>query len=39
MRFHVLLLPNVGWAELREHVVRLEELDVDVAAFADHVAD
>jgi len=39
LRFHVLLLPNVGWAELRERVVRLEALGVEVAALADHVAD
>ena len=39
LRFHVMLLPNVGWAELKARVVRLEELGVEVAALADHVVD
>jgi len=39
LRFHVLLLPNVGWTELRARVVRLEELGVEVAALADHFVD
>ncbi|MGH2614777.1 MAG: LLM class flavin-dependent oxidoreductase [Thermomicrobiales bacterium] len=39
LRFHVLLLPNVGWAELRARVVRLEELGFEVAALADHFVD
>src|SRR5215212_2035330 len=39
LRFHVLLLPNVGWAELRGRVLRLEELGIEVAALADHVVD
>jgi alkanesulfonate monooxygenase SsuD/methylene tetrahydromethanopterin reductase-like flavin-dependent oxidoreductase (luciferase family) len=39
LRFHVLLLPNVGWAELKSRVVRLEELGLEVAALADHVVD
>jgi alkanesulfonate monooxygenase SsuD/methylene tetrahydromethanopterin reductase-like flavin-dependent oxidoreductase (luciferase family) len=39
LRFHVLLLPNVGWAELKARVLRLEELGVEVAALADHVVD
>ena len=39
LRFHVMLLPNVGWAELRARVLRLEELGVEVAALADHVVD
>ena len=39
LRFHVLLLPNVGWTQLRERVIRLEELGVVAAALADHVAD
>src|SRR3954469_11129737 len=39
LRFHVLLLPNVSWAELKARVVLLEELGVEVAAFADHVVD
>jgi alkanesulfonate monooxygenase SsuD/methylene tetrahydromethanopterin reductase-like flavin-dependent oxidoreductase (luciferase family) len=39
LRFHVLLLPNVEWAELRARVVQLEELGFDVAALADHFVD
>ena len=39
LRFHVLLLPNVGWADLKARVVRLEELGLEVAALADHVVD
>ncbi len=39
LRFHVLLLPNVGWAELKARVLRLEELGLEVAALADHVVD
>ena len=39
LRFHVLLLPNVDWAELKARVLWLEELGVDVAALADHVVD
>jgi len=39
LRFHVLLLPNVGWAELKTRVLRLEELGLEVAALADHVVD
>ena len=39
LRFHVLLLPNVNWAELKARVLRLEELGVEVAALADHVVD
>lgn len=39
LRFHVLLLPNVGWAELKARVLRLEALGLEVAALADHVAD
>jgi alkanesulfonate monooxygenase SsuD/methylene tetrahydromethanopterin reductase-like flavin-dependent oxidoreductase (luciferase family) len=39
LRFHVLLLPNVDWVELRTRVVWLEELGVEVAALADHVVD
>ena len=39
LRFHVLLLPNVGWAELKARVLRLEELGIEVAALADHVVD
>jgi alkanesulfonate monooxygenase SsuD/methylene tetrahydromethanopterin reductase-like flavin-dependent oxidoreductase (luciferase family) len=39
LRFHVLLLPNVGWAELKSRVVRLEELGFEAAALADHFVD
>src|SRR5215213_7549621 len=39
LRFHVLLLPNVEWAELKARVLRLEELQIEVAALADHVVD
>jgi len=39
LRFHVLLLPNVEWTELKTRVVRLEELGVEVAALADHFVD
>lgn len=39
LRFHVLLLPNVAWDELKSRVLGLEELGVEVAAFADHFVD
>ncbi len=39
LRFHVLLLPNVPWDELKARVLRLEALGVEVAAFADHFVD
>jgi alkanesulfonate monooxygenase SsuD/methylene tetrahydromethanopterin reductase-like flavin-dependent oxidoreductase (luciferase family) len=39
LRFHVLLLPNVSWPELRARVVRLEALGVECAALADHFVD
>lgn len=39
LRFHVLLLPNAGWAELKRRVLWLEELGLEVAALADHVVD
>jgi alkanesulfonate monooxygenase SsuD/methylene tetrahydromethanopterin reductase-like flavin-dependent oxidoreductase (luciferase family) len=39
LRFHVLLLPNVGWDELKARVLRLEALGVEVAALADHFVD
>lgn len=39
LRFHVLLLPNVGWPELKARVLRLEELGFEVAGFADHLVD
>ena len=39
LRFLVLCLPNVPWPELRDRVVRLEALGVEVAALADHFVD
>jgi alkanesulfonate monooxygenase SsuD/methylene tetrahydromethanopterin reductase-like flavin-dependent oxidoreductase (luciferase family) len=39
LRFHVLLLPNVGWAELKARAVRLEELGFEAVALADHFVD
>jgi alkanesulfonate monooxygenase SsuD/methylene tetrahydromethanopterin reductase-like flavin-dependent oxidoreductase (luciferase family) len=39
LRFHVMLLPNVSWHELRRRVVRLEELGFEVAALADHFVE
>jgi alkanesulfonate monooxygenase SsuD/methylene tetrahydromethanopterin reductase-like flavin-dependent oxidoreductase (luciferase family) len=39
LRFHVLLLPNVGWDELKARVLRLEALGIEVAALADHFVD
>jgi alkanesulfonate monooxygenase SsuD/methylene tetrahydromethanopterin reductase-like flavin-dependent oxidoreductase (luciferase family) len=39
VRFHVLLLPNVPWADLRARVVRLEELGIEMAALPDHLVD
>jgi len=39
LRFHVLLLPNLPWAELRDRVLRLESLGVEAAALPDHLVD
>jgi len=39
LRFHVLLLPNVAWAEMKARVIWLEELGFEVAALADHFVD
>jgi alkanesulfonate monooxygenase SsuD/methylene tetrahydromethanopterin reductase-like flavin-dependent oxidoreductase (luciferase family) len=39
VRFGVLSLPNVPWDALRERVVRLEALGIEVAAVADHFVD
>src|SRR5829696_4353272 len=39
VRFHVLLLPNVEWAELKDRVLRSEELGFEAAALADHFVD
>jgi alkanesulfonate monooxygenase SsuD/methylene tetrahydromethanopterin reductase-like flavin-dependent oxidoreductase (luciferase family) len=39
LRFQVLCLPNVPWDVLRERVVRLEALGIEVAALPDHFVD
>lgn len=39
LRFHVLLLPNAGRAELKARALRLEALGIAVAALADHFVD
>jgi alkanesulfonate monooxygenase SsuD/methylene tetrahydromethanopterin reductase-like flavin-dependent oxidoreductase (luciferase family) len=39
LRFHVLILPNVGWAELKARFIRLEELGFEVGALPDHFVD
>lgn len=39
LRFHVLMLPNAGRSELKARIVRLEELGIEVVAFADHFVD
>jgi alkanesulfonate monooxygenase SsuD/methylene tetrahydromethanopterin reductase-like flavin-dependent oxidoreductase (luciferase family) len=39
LRFQVLCLPNVPWQRLRERIVRLEQLGIEVAALADHFVD
>ena len=39
LRFHVLLLPNVPWVELRARVIALEEMGFEVAGVADHLVD
>jgi alkanesulfonate monooxygenase SsuD/methylene tetrahydromethanopterin reductase-like flavin-dependent oxidoreductase (luciferase family) len=39
LRFQVLCLPNVPWEVLRERVVRLEQLGIEVAALPDHFVD
>ncbi len=36
LRFHVLVLPNVAWVELKARFLRLEELGFEVAALPDH---
>jgi alkanesulfonate monooxygenase SsuD/methylene tetrahydromethanopterin reductase-like flavin-dependent oxidoreductase (luciferase family) len=38
-RFQVLCLPNVPWQLLKERVVRLEALGIEVAALPDHFVD
>jgi alkanesulfonate monooxygenase SsuD/methylene tetrahydromethanopterin reductase-like flavin-dependent oxidoreductase (luciferase family) len=39
LRFHVQLLPNVPWAELKARALRLEELGFEAVALADHFVD
>lgn len=39
LRFHVLLLPNVQWAELKARATRLEQLGLEAVALADHFVD
>jgi alkanesulfonate monooxygenase SsuD/methylene tetrahydromethanopterin reductase-like flavin-dependent oxidoreductase (luciferase family) len=39
IRFHVLLLPNVEWAELKRRAVVCEQLGLDVIGLADHFVD
>lgn len=39
LTFHVLLLPNVTFTNLRARVLHLEQLGVDTAALADHFVD
>jgi alkanesulfonate monooxygenase SsuD/methylene tetrahydromethanopterin reductase-like flavin-dependent oxidoreductase (luciferase family) len=39
LRFHVLLLPNAGWAELKRRAIWLDALGLEVAALADHFVD
>ena len=39
LRFHVLLLSNVAWDELKTRVLRLEALGLEVAALGDHFVD
>src|SRR4051812_21103924 len=39
IRFHVLLLPKVDWAELKRRAVWLEALGFEAVAVADHFVD
>lgn len=39
VRFHVQLLPNAPWPELRRRVLRLESLGFEAVALADHFVD
>jgi alkanesulfonate monooxygenase SsuD/methylene tetrahydromethanopterin reductase-like flavin-dependent oxidoreductase (luciferase family) len=39
VRFHVLLLQNVGWGELRARALQVEALGFDALALADHFVD
>src|SRR5262249_896402 len=39
LRFHVQILPNAGWAELKARVLRAEVLGFEAVALADHFVD
>ena len=39
LRFQVLVLPNVPWAQYRDRFIHLEQLGFEVAAAADHFCD
>jgi alkanesulfonate monooxygenase SsuD/methylene tetrahydromethanopterin reductase-like flavin-dependent oxidoreductase (luciferase family) len=39
LRFQVLCLPNVPWDVLKQRVIRLEQLGIEVAALPDHFVD
>lgn len=39
IRFHVLLLPNVPWDELKRRAGHVERLGIETAALADHFVD
>ena len=39
VRFHVLLLPNVPWVELRQRAITCESLGFDLIGLADHFVD
>jgi alkanesulfonate monooxygenase SsuD/methylene tetrahydromethanopterin reductase-like flavin-dependent oxidoreductase (luciferase family) len=39
LRFQVLCLPNVPWDVLKERFIRLEQLEIEVAALPDHFVD
>ncbi|MGD9710892.1 MAG: LLM class flavin-dependent oxidoreductase [Thermomicrobiales bacterium] len=39
VRFHVLLLPNTDWPELKRRALWLESLNIDLLAVADHFVD
>jgi alkanesulfonate monooxygenase SsuD/methylene tetrahydromethanopterin reductase-like flavin-dependent oxidoreductase (luciferase family) len=39
LRFHVQLLPNAGWPELKSRVLWLEQLGFEAVSLADHFVD
>jgi alkanesulfonate monooxygenase SsuD/methylene tetrahydromethanopterin reductase-like flavin-dependent oxidoreductase (luciferase family) len=39
LRFHVLMLPNVGWEECKDRVQRVESLGFDIVEVGDHFCD